>query len=308
MQQKIKNGLTIYIVTRDRHLQVQEAIRSVLHQNCPDYQIIISDNSTSDGLGAIVMGISNAVKYIRRSGYLTALEHFNACISEADTKYFALFHDDDVMLPNFVELFWRAHSHFPDAIAYGANAIIQADGLPCGLAFKASTEYVGPIDMIALGSRYFARHQMGIAPLPSYVYQKTDDLIFDLNAGKYGDVQWLLMHAELGDIVWINEPSMIYRLHDTNDSKAESFSDRLKFLRFLKTHKIFSESIILIHYRRFLYKKILLDGNLFQKIGRNKILRDYLIRSQWNINFIIHNFTALIKKISNRIQALLDFY
>jgi len=57
---------------------------------------------------------------------------------------------------------------------------------------------------------------------------------FKANDGKYGDVIWLLEMASRGEMMWVNSPSMIYRLHDGNDSLSESRKDRLKFLAYLK--------------------------------------------------------------------------
>lgn len=305
MLKNTKHDLTIYIVTRDRHLQALDAIKSVLSQNCDNYRLIVSDNSRENYLQNCIEKFSNKLKYIRRSGLLSALEHFNACISEVDTKFFALFHDDDLMFSNFVESFWSAYSKFPNAIAYGSNAIIKKGERYLGEAFKAPLRYVGPVNAIDLGCRYFGRHQMGIAPLPSYVYRKTSMLEFDLNLGKYGDVQWLLMNAELGDLVWINKPLMTYQLHDGNDSNIESLGDRLKLLGFFKRHKDFSNSILLANYRRFLYKKILLKNNILEKSYRGKLLRNYLFYSQLTPRFIVNNYYDLFKKLIIKTQITL---
>jgi hypothetical protein len=163
------------------------------------------------------------------------------------------------MLPNYVASFWKAQALFPQAVAFGCNAQVELHKVFTGLSFKSACSYVGPIGPNNLLRRYFSHHQLGIAPLPSYIYKKEalQDLRFNISGGKYSDVQWLSRWTVKGPVMWISEPMMVYRMHESNDGNVESRHDRLQFLAFLKgSGNVFSPEI-LSDYRNFLYKKLL---------------------------------------------------
>lgn len=246
------------MLTYNRPKQALEAIESILAQTDKKFQLVVSDNSSSDELRNHI-GSHIGFEYIKRGQVLSAIDHGNQCLSEIKTEFFTLFHDDDLMLPNFVRDFWRAQSLFPEAVAFGANASVERFGIGAGLSFKTARSYVGPISPNELLRRYFSHHQLGIAPLPSYVYKTSalNDLYFDVSGGKYSDVQWLSQWCAKGPIMWIAEPMMVYRLHDSNDGNFESRHDRLRFLAYLKSSRDMFSPEILSDYRYFLYKKLL---------------------------------------------------
>ncbi len=256
-------SLAITLLTHNRTQQAFEAILSILGQASQDFELIVSDNSEGDSLGDLIQSsIKNnpalsRVIYIKRPQILSALEHVNVCLGEVVSDYFCFFHDDDLMLPNFVENFFKAQNLFPNALAFGANAIAEKNGVSGKHFFQSVGSYTVGITPKKLAEKYFSRHQLGVAPFPSYVYKKSamGSLRFDSDWGKYGDVTWLLNVASCGEIVWINEPLMVYRLHEGNDSLTESRRDRLKFLAFIKKNINQFGVGLLSDYRFFIYKK-----------------------------------------------------
>lgn len=280
--------LSIILLTHNRPLQAFEAILSIAAQDNKNFKLIISDNSTNNTLKNIInQHFLNSqeinFEYRKREKFHNPYEHFNLCLDEVDTDYFSLFHDDDLMLPNYVENFWRALILNPEIVSCGMNAYVESSkGSECSfkkLFFNDFRFYLGPISPKNLIEKYYGRHQLGIAPYPSYIYKKsaTSGMCFKANDGKHGDVIWLLEMAARGAMIWINSPSMIYRIHDENDSLSESRKDRLKFLAYLKKNTNHFGAKILSDYRFFLYKKNLpvlrLSGKHNLKVN---ILTSYL--------------------------------
>ncbi len=272
------------MLTHNRPRQAYEAIQSILTQSDQRFRLIISDNSSDEELKKIVdshlmtLPVSK-FSYIKRNRVYNVVDHGNLCLDEVETNYFCLFHDDDLMLPNFVANFWNALSDYPNLTSCGMNAYIEKRGEVNKLFFQHFSRYVGPISSKNLVERYFGRHQLGIAPYPSYVYKKSamSGMCFKGNDGKYGDVIWLLEMAARGAMIWVNSPSMIYRLHDGNDSLKESRKDRLKFLAYLKKNKYNLGLNILSDYRFFLYKKNLPELRLFDQYSqRTKLFKTYI--------------------------------
>lgn len=293
--------LAIYLLTHNRPKQVMEAINSILAQTDRRFRLVVSDNSSTDELRFLI-GSSSELLYIKRPEVLSTIAHANAILSEISSDYFTLFHDDDLMLPNYVANFWKAQALFPDAAAFGTNAKVELHGRFTGLSFRSARSYVGPINSDNLLRRYFSHHQLGIAPLPSYIYRADSlrDLWFDAAGGKYTDVQWLSKCAGRGPVIWIAEPMMVYRLHESNDGIIESRHDRLRFLAFLKASGDVFSPEILSDYRNFLYKKLLpsLSGN--ERQHAYETLSQFIDSHRYQRLCRLSFYGALIKKLTTR--------
>lgn len=254
------SSLGIFILCHNRPDDARRAIRSALTQTDLDYQLIISDNSTDDLVESLVHEEFSSLHYVRRRPGLAALEHFNRCLEEATNSHVCLFHDDDLLAPDFVKQVKATMSLYPDAIAIGCNAQIEVLGkLQPKLSFLSLNHHEVIASPSDLARRYFGRHQSGIAPFPGYVYQRRrlGDTRFAPSEGKYSDVTWLLRLAAQGQIVWIRHPLMTYRIHGNNDGLQESRRDRLRFLAYLKRHQVSLGADLLDDYRcSFIYKPI----------------------------------------------------
>jgi len=122
--------LSIILLTHNRPYQAYEAIRSILAQSDHRFKLIVSDNSSSDELknllGADLINLPPLkFKYLKRDKVYSVVDHGNLCLDEVDTSYFCLFHDDDLMLPNFVANFWSALRDYPALNSCGMNAFIE---------------------------------------------------------------------------------------------------------------------------------------------------------------------------------------
>ena len=254
------NSLSIFILCHNRPDDARNAIRSVMDQMDSDFTLTVSDNSSNDEVEHMVNLEFPTVHYVRRRPMLSALEHFNRCIDEANGTHFCLFHDDDLMGADFVREVKAAIAAYPDAIAIGCNARIESGGqLQPRPSFLSRHPYVRFTSPQALAQRYFARFQSGIAPFPGYVYKcaSIGTIRFRADEGKYSDVTWLLRLSTKGHTVWINRLLMTYRLHGGNDGSVESRRDRLRFLAYLKKNRQFLGEGLLHEYRcSFIYKPI----------------------------------------------------
>lgn len=292
--------LTIVLLTHNRCQMALEAIVSIVNQTNSSFQLVVSDNSDEDSLGVAMRERFSGVIYRKRPSTLSAIEHGNLCISEIQAPYFVLFHDDDLMLPNFVQEFWLAQARYPNIAAFGCNALVERQGVICHSSFKCLASYDGPINSIELAQRYFSRHQLGIAPLPSYIYQTkfVGNTRIDIQGGKYGDVQWLMEIAKSGSLIWIAKPTMIYRIHDANDSNTESLRDRLRFLGFLKRNPALCSRYVLQDYRNLLYKKIDRDS---APASRKITIDAYLKKYKLARLFRLDHHKALLKKLGTKL-------
>lgn len=278
-------SLTIFILCHNRPDDAREAILSGLGQTDLAYSLIVSDNSSNDKVNQLVEAEFPHIKYVRRSPPLKPLEHFNTCIDEVRSNYFCLFHDDDVMTPNFVCEMKKAIHRHQNAIAIGCNAHIESFGKlgknPSFLSFLKFEEIQSPRE---LAMRYFSHSQSGISPFPSYIYNRrmVDSLRFPQEGGKYSDVTWLLELSKKGNVIWINQPLLTYRLHASNDGNIESRRDRLRFLGYLKKNLMILGDGIIQDYRcGFIYKKILKNSTKMH-LQRHTLATLFIKKYHWS--------------------------
>jgi len=105
-------------MTYNRPTQALEALRSILSQSDQNFELIVSDNSSDlrfkdlfyEALSSESMFAT--VTYIKREVVYSAIEHWNICLSEISSDYFCLFHDDDLMLANYVNDFGLRKKNF----------------------------------------------------------------------------------------------------------------------------------------------------------------------------------------------------
>ena len=294
------SSLGIFILCHNRPDYARQVIQSALDQIDRDFRLIISDNSTDDLVEALMHQEFPSLTYIRRRPALSALEHFNRCIEEATDSHVCLFHDDDLLAPDFVKQVKYAIDHYPDAIAIGCNAQIEVLGKvqsqPSFLSLHHHEVITSPGD---LSQRYFARYQSGIAPFPGYVYQRQrlGSTRFVPSEGKYSDVTWLLRLAARGHIVWIRQPLMTYRIHGNNDGLQESRRDRLRFLAYLKRHQGSLGAGLLDDYRcSFIYKPIVQKQQIEHSRKRHIAIR-FLRHYGWRRYLRANTYGSALQRV-----------
>jgi glycosyltransferase involved in cell wall biosynthesis len=252
--------LTIFIQCYNRPTYAKYAIESVLRQTNQDFRLIISDNSSNDELFRLIQAEFPTLEYRRRVPSLPALDHFNKSISEADTDFLCLFHDDDLMEAGFVEAMLNTIALYPDAVAYSCNGVtIENEVVRKGLFFESAEPHVIINNPCALGTRYFSKYPSGFPAFPAYIYRTSlvkHIPIDGQTGGKYSDVTWLLEIAKHGCIVWNTDILIRYRMHASNDSGVESLKDRLRLLGFLKLNRAFVGQTVINDYRFGLYKNL----------------------------------------------------
>ena len=94
---------TIGIPTYNRVAFLREAINSALSQTNPDFELIISDNASTDDTPAVVASIKDErLRYVRQPANFGAVNNINFLINEARGRFFVLHQDDDLLHPEFL--------------------------------------------------------------------------------------------------------------------------------------------------------------------------------------------------------------
>lgn len=96
----------VFIPTFNRAVVLTRAVRSVLSQTCPNVEVVILDNHSTDDTvkaASILRDSDPRVKYIRHQSNLGMTGNFNAIRDFVDADYFSVLTDDDEYEPGFVK-------------------------------------------------------------------------------------------------------------------------------------------------------------------------------------------------------------
>ena len=249
--------ITVVIATYNRPQLLINAISSVLNQEYKNFIFVVSDNSSNNDTFYLLKekGLLDKFEY-RKKNNLLAYEHFNEIVAEIKTKYFVMFHDDDIMFPNMLGALYDSISSDESLIAVGCNNyFFNGDEKARVMNLKKSDDllFSSKEDIIP---RYFGNTWKAV-PFPSYIYNvemiREENIIYTTKAGKYSDVIWLMDLVEVGRIKWLAEPLMLYRIHPAQDSGQFSFCDYHKLLRYVAALSDSNSSLILNFRIKLLY-------------------------------------------------------
>lgn len=83
---------------------LRKVIERALGQTYTNIEVIVSDNCSADNTPEVVQSFDDPrLRYFRQETNIGANNNFNYCLNQARGEYFLLFHDDDMIDPDFVE-------------------------------------------------------------------------------------------------------------------------------------------------------------------------------------------------------------
>ena len=137
--------VTIGVATYNRKDYLRECLDSLLAQSYPACEIIVIDDGSTDGTGAMMQEKYPQIKYVyqENAGDPAAKDH----AARIGTGEYIVFNDsDDVFLPDAVERLMNALPENDDlAVAYGTYITIDAEGKVMPTKRKAATYPSGRI-------------------------------------------------------------------------------------------------------------------------------------------------------------------
>ena len=274
-------SLQVYILSRDRPVFLKQAIDSILNQQIQiDFELIISDNSMGDEVKKMITKCysQRKFKYYKVNPTLSAQDHYELVVSKLNTEFAIMFHDDDIVSPNYLNDMFQAIKQ-DNAVAVGCNAKIFnkniQDSKKNTHGFDKPKRFNNEKNFL---SQYLPGNK-GNAPYPSYIYRtkylKKAFLKIPIK-GKHSDVAMLSSLLSFGEILWLEKTLMYYRVHDSNDSAIESIPDRIKLMNFMKKKDLDRNSINFILFRVLFWIKWINQQSLNLKNFKNLKFRKAL--------------------------------
>jgi glycosyltransferase involved in cell wall biosynthesis len=123
--------VTIAIPTYNRaDSYLPQALQCALHQTYPHFELIVSDNGSTDHTKDLVTRIGDTrIRYFRHDPNIGANNNFNFCFEQARGKYLLLLHDDDMVDADFLESCMEVANGGPEVgIIRTGTRLIDAEG------------------------------------------------------------------------------------------------------------------------------------------------------------------------------------
>lgn len=202
--------VTIAVPTRDRAGLLRETLQSALVQTFQDFELVVSDNASSDGTPAVLAGLADPrVRAFRQERTLPMHENWNFCLNRARGKFFLLLSDDDLLLPGALDALLRCFEGGAVKLAYSRALLITHEGKPAGVTLAAPASETGE-EFIAASLR--GRRQA----LPCITLHLAQDLRALGGYPEIGNVTDLAVRmalASAGEVRCVPEPQAKYRLN-----------------------------------------------------------------------------------------------
>lgn len=100
-----KPSITIGIMTRNYGHYIRQAVDSVVAQGRADWELVISDDASTDGTPDIVRPYLRdpRIRYVRHEKNLGQAGNWSYLLTQGDAERLAILHADDYWLPEFLE-------------------------------------------------------------------------------------------------------------------------------------------------------------------------------------------------------------
>ncbi len=239
---KISIGMPVY----NGEKYIREALDSLLAQTYADFELVISDNASTDGTEAICREYVNKdirIKYIRQPINIGAYNNFNYLLENARGDYIKWLAHDDYLEPFFLEMMVKYLDEHDDVVLCTSDVKIIDDarqvlGVKCLESIRDHKDWrVNRRKVLS-----FSDHMSCTTCLAVYgVYRLSTMRVHDIraihgwrNLALGGDYRLLNQVALAGKMVALPSVQMTYRAH--NESLGHTEIANISFVRCYANH------------------------------------------------------------------------
>jgi glycosyltransferase involved in cell wall biosynthesis len=178
--------------TRNRLQYLRFAVESVLRQDDPDWELVISDNDSEEDIAGYVASLGDdRVRYVRTDAFVPVTENWNNALRHSAGEYVVMLGDDDALLPGYFSAMRRHIERFAAPEAIYTSAMLYA--YP-GVDTAAPQGYLQPY-----GYASFLRGATEPFALDPAVARRAVDQAMDFRV-RYGfNMQFALVSRRLAD-------------------------------------------------------------------------------------------------------------
>ncbi len=122
--------VSVCVPTYNQGRYLSQALHSILGQTLQDFEIIVSDDASTDNTQAIVAQVCDErLRYVRQARNLGIAENRNRCLAMARGQYIAWLDSDDIYHPPMLAVQSAVLDRHPNVgLAHGAYEVIDSEG------------------------------------------------------------------------------------------------------------------------------------------------------------------------------------
>jgi len=196
------------------------AIKSVLEQNYPNYELLIVDNCSVDNTEEIIKQFSDKrIKYLKNQNNIGALRNFKKCVDLACGEYFVLLPHDDSLLPGFIDIYVdKLKKYEKVGMVYSSVQVVNETGDKIRLNISNEKDQIFT-DEQALVEVFDNFFPVQLAMVRTDILRSVGN--FEPKYGLFTDVQmWLKLMFSGWSVIYLNKPYSNHRLHNMQGQNA----------------------------------------------------------------------------------------
>ncbi len=217
---------------------IREQVASIQAQTYQEWNLLIRDDGSQDGTREIISELAQADSRIhwidaKSSVNLGVIKSFHRLMTVEKADYYFFSDQDDIWLPNKLELSLQYAQSYPkgkpllvytDLKVVDQNLQVLRDSMIRTQSDHANTSLIQELtENTVTGGTMLINHDL------AQLWTLTDDLVMH-------DWYLALLAAALGHLVYLDEPTELYRQHDANVLGARTLTKRMK--NWLRPHRL----------------------------------------------------------------------
>jgi glycosyltransferase involved in cell wall biosynthesis len=222
-------SISVLLPTYNYARFLPEAIESVLAQDWPDFELLISDDRSTDDSAAVIAAYAARdprIRYRVQPTNLGMVANWNWCLNQARGEYIKfLFGDDRLASPQALrKLHGLLVAHPTASLTASARTIIRADSTTAGLwdEFQQAGRHEG--ESVIVRCLTETRNLIG-EPSVTLFRRRHATRGYDPRYRQIGDLEFWFHLLEQGDFVYTAEPLCSFRHHALQQSEKHAVAD-----------------------------------------------------------------------------------
>ncbi len=210
--------IEILILTYNRSNFLKQTIESILVQSVQGFRLCVFDNYSSDGtVSMLEKSFLKKAEVFKSVETMPSLFNFERAVKAANRKWTIVFHDDDIMHPDYIASILKTINSYPNLALLGSTQFGTRKIKPIWKKNSFEVNYFYSAKDFAKALYSGSGFCFPTAVYKTEILKKTP-LNFALY-NKWFDRPLLLDISEQGDVAVFKKPFIKYRIHPNQDSK-----------------------------------------------------------------------------------------